>query len=74
MELYGEIKSACILIILAMHDGQRACFYPTALSWRKNPHCLLGREREGSRDSPHIREKEETLPVLELKNKFLYCA
>jgi hypothetical protein len=64
MKLYGEIIAACILIILAMHEGQSACFYsPNALCCRKSPNCLLGWERVGSRVRLHIGENRETACV-----------
>ena len=65
MKLYGEIIADCILIILAVHEVQSACFYPpTAVCLRKSPHSLLGRERVGSTVSLHIGEKRVTVLVL----------
>ena len=67
MKLYKEIIAACILIILTMHEGQWACFYPPS------PQMLYARERApiaywvGRGWAPvslHIGEKRENLPML----------
>jgi len=75
MKLYGEMTAVCILIILAMHEVQRACFYPpVALCWRKSPRCLLGRERVGSESVCTLEKRGKLCLCLEFKNKFYYFA
>jgi len=43
MELYGEITADCILIILAVHEVQSACFYPpNCFMLKKEPPLPIG--------------------------------
>ena len=63
-----EIKAACILIILAMHEGQLACFM-----LEKEPPLPIGKGEGGLQSVCTLEKREKLCLCWELKNKFPYC-